>query len=240
MTCPDKHAAISLKLNITRKNILAIVALCLLTLTTGCVKQLELIFPKPVDSAMIGNIKTVVILGNSIVQYGPDPTLGWYGNWGLDASSKENDFVHILIRDLQLKNSNIIVKFRNIAAFEGDFINFPLASVDSLKNADLIIMKIAENVQSNGPQYDQFITCYDRLIHYLDPSNKAVKLIVDGFWDKDPVNNDIRNYAMDNKYPLVSITDLSEPKYKGLAGHPTDEGMRLIAERLWNYMQHYF
>lgn len=189
---------------------------------------------------MIGKIKTVVILGNSIVQYGPDPGLGWTGNWGLDASTKENDFVHILIRNLQLKNSGIVIKFRNIADFEANYVSFPLSSVDTLRNADLIIMKIAENVNAAGPSYDQFITKYDQLVKYLDPSNKAVKLIVDGFWDHREVNNDIRNYAVYKKYPLVSITDLSVSKYKGLAGHPNDEGMRIIAERIWNYVQNYF
>ena len=212
----------------------------LLVSYTGCSKQAELIYPKPIDSAMIGKIKTVVILGNSIVQYGPDPSLGWTGNWGLDASTKENDFVHILIRNLQSKNSGIVIRFRNIADFEANYVSFPLSSVDTLRNADLIIMKIAENVNAAGASYDQFITKYDQLVKYLDSSNKAVKLMVDGFWDHREVNNDIRNYAVYKKYPLVSITDLSVSKYKGLAGHPNDEGMRLIAERIWNYIQNYF
>lgn len=223
-----------------RKNIAFIPILFLLTLNNSCKKQVELIYPKPIDSSMIGNIRTVVILGNSIVRCGPDSSLGWYGDWGMDASIKDADFVHILMRNLQSKDNRIIVKFRNIADFETNFVSFPLSSVDSLRNADLIVMKIGENVNSNETNYNQFITYYDQLVRYLDPSNKAVKLIVDGFWAHDAVNNDIRNYALSKKYPLVSITDLSVSKNKGLAGHPNDMGMRLIAERLWNYIGNYF
>lgn len=191
---------------------------------------------------MIGKIKTVIILGNSIVRCGPDPNLGWFGDWGLDASIQENDFVHILIRNLQSKDNRIIVKFKNIADFELNSVTFPLRSVDTLRNADMIVMKIGENVKAAvDPNYSQFISNYDKLIKYLDPTNQAVKLIVDGFWNNTLVNNDIRNYALTKKYPLISITDLSSvSKNKGLAGHPNDQGMRQIADRIWAYISNYF
>ena len=200
-----------------------------------------MVFPKPVDSSMIGKIKTVVILGNSIVRMSPNLSLGWYGDWGMAASKIDSDFVHILIKNIQAKDKTTHIKFRNIADFETNFVNFPLSSLDSLRNSDFIIIKIAENVESGGPNYDQFITYYDQLINYLDPSNKAVKLIVDGFWKRDPVNADVRNYALRHQYPLISITDLSSVSAnKSIAGHPSDQGMRLIANRLWNYTWNYF
>jgi hypothetical protein len=116
-----------------------------------------------------------------------------------------------------------------------------LSSVDSLRNTDFIIIKIAENVESGGPNYSQFISYYDQLINYLDPSKKAVKLIVDGFWKKDPAISDIRNYALHHQYPLISIIDISTATAnKSLAGHPPDQGIRLIANRLWNYTWIYF
>lgn len=200
-----------------------------------------MIYPQPIDNAMIGKIRSVTILGNSIVRHGPDPSIGWNGDWGMDASALENDFVHILIRNLQSKDNRISVKFKNIADFEFNSSAFQFSSVDSLRNADLIVMKIGENVKSGDPNYNQFIYNYNKLIQYLDSSNKAVKLIVDGFWDYKIVNDDIRNYALSKNYPLVSITDLSSvSKYKGLAGHPNDQGMQLIADRIWAYISKYF
>lgn len=224
-----------------RNLLIYIICIGFVVINFGCTKQyIELAYPKPIDSAKIGKIKTVVILGNSIVKYGPDPSLNWTGNWGLAASKIDSDFVHILIRNIKLKDNSVNIKYANIAGFELDFSGFIFSSIDSLKDADLIVMKIAENVQANGPNYNQFINYYDQLVQYLDPSKKAVKLIVDGFWEREPVNTDIRNYAVSKKYPLISITDLSAPKNKGLAGHPNDQGMRLIAERLWKYISNYF
>ncbi len=221
---------------------MCILSVCLLTLWAGCKKNVsELQFPLPVDSSMIGKIRSVVILGNSIVRTPPTPDIGWNGDWGMAASARENDFVHLLIRNLGLKDSRVTVKFRNIADFEKDFLNFSMSSVDSLRNADLVIMKIAENVRASATSYAQFITYYDQLIRYLDPSGKAVKLLVDGFWANGAVNDDIRNYAVTKKYPLISITDLSASSTnKALAGHPSDQGMQLIADRLWNYIKNYF
>ena len=224
-----------------QKFLLYVLILCTLLLFNSC-KKAEIIYPKPIDTSMIGKVRTVIILGNSIVRYGPDPSLGWTGDWGLDASIQDNDFVHILIRDLQSKDNRIIVKFKNIADFEFNHASFQYSTIDTLRNADMIVMKIGENVNFTAdPNYNQFISNYDKLIQYLDPSNKAVKLIVDGFWDHPDVNNDIRNYALSKKYPLISITDLSSvSKNKGLAGHPNDRGMRLIADRIWAHLGNYF
>ena len=224
------------------KFFLNIAAICLLLVSIGCTKKdAELIYPKPIESLLIGKIKTVVILGNSIVRHSPSPEIGWYGDWGMAASKIDSDFVHILIRNIQAKDKNVLIKFRNIANFETDFMQFPLNSLDSIRNADFIIIKIAENVEAGGANYQKFITQYDQLIKYLDPSNKAVKLVVDGFWKREPVNTDIRNYALGKQYPLISITDLSSlSSNQGLAGHPTDQGMRQIAKRIWNYMSNYF
>lgn len=209
--------------------------------TTTCRK--ELIYPTPVNAAMIGKIKTVVILGNSITRYGPEPSIGWYGDWGMDASGIEKDFVHLLIKQLHASDSSITVKFKNIADFETGYQSFDMHSVDSLKNANLIIMRIGENVKQDDSQLNTFINFYDQLIQYLDSSGQAVKLITDGFWDHPGVNGAIRNYALKKQFPLISITDLSKNNSqtnKGLAGHPSDIGMSLIEERIWSYVFKYF
>lgn len=217
-----------------------LVIICITVVTSSCNKQSQFIDLTPVNDSMIGKIKSRVILGNSIVRHGPLPSIGWYGDWGMAASSKDSDFVHILIRELQAKDNRIIVKFKNITDFETNFVSFNLSTIDSMKNADLIVMKISENVDPNGPNYPQFIAYYNQLISYLDPTNKAVKVIVDGYWEK-LINDKIRNYALDKKYPLITITDLSQTNAnKGFADHPSDQGMRLIARRIWNYIRLYF
>ena len=207
----------------------------------GCKKQLEKVYPTPIDTSMIQKVKKVVVLGNSIVQYGPDQSIGWNGNWGLAASRKENDFIHLLLQSLKAKRNDVTVRFKNIADFESAYLTFSLSTLDSLRDADMLIIKIGENVKSSQPSYRQFIAKYDQLIRYLNPSGKAVKLIIDGFWKNEKVNNDIRSYAVQQKIALLSITDISsDSKNRGIAGHPNDRGMRMIAERVWRYVSLYF
>jgi len=47
-------------------------------------------------------IRRVLILGNSITIYSPAPQIGWYGDWGMAAGSKDKDFVHILDKSLSI------------------------------------------------------------------------------------------------------------------------------------------
>lgn len=196
-----------------------------------------------------GKIKTVLILGNSIVCHSPKPEIGWYGDWGMAASVIDSDFVHLLIRDIHQIDPLVEIKFKNIADFERGFDTYPLSNLDSLKNPDMLILKIAENMNDEKALQDNFIKYYDSLIKYICPDNQSVKIIVDGFWAKKNVNRLIEEYASKKKYPFVTIKDLSKDstnmaigKYenKGIASHPSDKGMRIIEQRIWSAVNEYF
>jgi hypothetical protein len=194
-------------------------------------------------------IKTVLILGNSIVLHSPRAEIGWYGNWGMAASVKDSDFVHLLIRDIHMKDSTVEVRFRNIADFERNFDSYQMTIPDSIRNPYMLIMKISENVDDKRAITDNFISYYDTLVKYLTPENRSVKVIVDGFWAKDNVNRLIEEYAMKNRYLFVSTKSLSEDStntargkfsHKGVAAHPSDKGMRMIEHRIWENIKAYF
>ena len=195
----------------------------------------------------IGKIKTVLILGNSIVHTPPVPEIGWYGDWGMAASVRDSDFVHLLIRDIHQIDPSVVVKFKNIADFERSYVSYPLSSLDSLRNPDMLILKISENVNGKKVLEDNFISYYDNLVKYIAPN--GLKVIVDGFLDNGNVDRLIKEYALKNNYPFVTTTSLSKDTTntaKGkftradIAAHPSDKGMRMIKQRIWNYVKYYF
>jgi len=194
-------------------------------------------------------IKTVLILGNSIVCHSPKPDIGWYGDWGMAASAEDSDFVHLLIRDIHQNAPSADIKYKNIADFERNFDTYSLSNLDSLRNPDMLILKISENVNDEKALNDDFSFYYGRLVDYLDPYQKSIKIMVDGFWGKKYVNKMIEDYALEKKYPFASIDDLSLDSTNkaiglfenaGVAAHPSDKGMRMIEQRIWEKIKSHF
>ena len=198
----------------------------------------------PVDPAKIGHIHRVVVLGNSIVSSAPAPQLGWEYSWGMAASARDKDFVHLLMKDIHSRDTTVDIAWKNVAGFERRYRTYHFSELDSLKGADLYIVKLAENVLDTATD---FIPYYDSLLHYLD-TRGAVKVIMDGFW-KNPVNKKLDSYAGSHHLPFIYISDLSGDKsmeagdhYKnyGVSVHPSDKGMQAIEKRIWDYVQVYF
>ena len=59
-----------------------------------------------------------LFVGNSITRHGPKPEIGWENDWGMAASKKENDYVHVTVSMLEKVEGEIdycIVKDENMA-----------------------------------------------------------------------------------------------------------------------------
>ncbi|ANH79752.1 hypothetical protein A8C56_01090 [Niabella ginsenosidivorans] len=201
------------------------------------------------QSGLVKKHIKVLILGNSILQHAPAPALGWQHNWGMAASAADSDFLHRLQVKILKKQPEAVIEHRNIADFERDYRNYDPEQLAVFKNADIIIMKIGENVKDAAAADSNFIKYYDGLLNFLDERKKAKRVLVDGFWKNRNVNRLIRNYAQENHLPLVSITALSaDPgneatgmyENRGVAAHPSDKGMQLIAEKIWEAIKGYF
>ena len=80
----------------------------------------------------IGSLRVgkVLFLGNSITLHGPAPNIGWTGNWGMAASAREKDYVHLLIdRISNAADGTPKVMNRNIADFERQLTAFNNESI---------------------------------------------------------------------------------------------------------------
>lgn len=193
--------------------------------------------------------KNILILGNSIVAHDPAPEIGWNCDWGMAASARDKDFVHLLNDRFHAIDSNIHVVWQNISVYENNYETYDLTLLHNYRNADMIIIKISENVKYEPGMDVGFIESYNNLLHYLAPSDSVVKIIVEGFWPT-PVNDMIRNYAKKNNYPFVPLADLFENdksnaaiglfEHEGVANHPSDKGMHNIASRIWEVVADYF
>ncbi|MCY7356835.1 MAG: hypothetical protein LH609_05085, partial [Rudanella sp.] len=65
--------------------------------------------------------RRMFVLGNSIMVNSPVPGLGWYNNNGMAASSLQNDFVHILQRNMLALNPQFDMKLIAGGGFERTF-----------------------------------------------------------------------------------------------------------------------
>ena len=212
-----------------------------------------------IDASKIGHIKKVVVLSNSILRHAPASHLGWQGNWGMAASVPDSDFYHRLIRDIHARDTTVIITSGIINRFEWSYPTYALSNLDTFRNADMYIIRLSENVDDRKAVQQHFIAYYDRMIRYLDPQQRAVKVIVEGFWKKGyrwpqpwvkaDVNAMIRDYAIEHQYPFIKCTYLFKQSgnnargiYKdyGVSNHPSDQGMRRIEENIWEYIQAYF
>jgi len=84
----------------------------------GCIKY---VLPLNIG---IETLDDILILGNSITYHSENPSNGWYGNWGMAASSQNKDYAHLLEEKLTALNASIKVKSFNISKFEHKLLEF--------------------------------------------------------------------------------------------------------------------
>lgn len=216
--------------------------LLLLILLTGACKKGGI---RP-DTARKAFTK-IVILGNSITYSERNTSIGWNDSWGMAASSREKDYVHLLSNKFRQADSSARVRALNIAAFELNYkqyeFNNDLRAYRTLK-PDLLILRIGENVQQTGFDAAMFQQRYSDLISYFKNGNPNLTVLsVGSFWPDrryasaemqkhqpylslEPLGFDITNYAFD----MLNVD-------QSVKGHPGDKGMQAIADMIWQKLQ---
>lgn len=189
----------------------------------------------------------IVILGNSITYSERNTNIGWNDSWGMAASSRDKDYVHLLSSKFRQADSSARVRALNIAAFELDYAHYnfnkELRAYRTLK-PDLLILRIGENVQQAGFDAAMFQQRYSSLISYFKNGNPNLTVLsVSSFWPDrryvsaemqkhqpylslEPLGFDITNYAFD----MLNVD-------QSVKGHPGDKGMQAIADMIWQSLQ---
>ena len=191
----------------------------------------------------------VVCLGNSLTHHGYLPDVEWYSDWGMAASKPENDYCHVLERELQAYNKRTRVHPQNIYPFERN----PYCDIDSLigktcAEADIIILRIAENVND----IDAFKKNFPRLVEYCLGITPHV-IVSGAFWPHEKKERILVSAAERHALEFVPLSwityqsdvypkkgdilyDIDGKQYpitkEFIITHPNDKGMRAIATAL--------
>lgn len=199
----------------------------------------------------------VLFLGNSITLHGPAPQIGWTGNWGMAASTRDNDFVHRLVAHIaKAAGDEPRVMVRNIADFERDLGAFNIRETmkDELAfDPDVVILAIGENASS--PKTDEarthFATAFASLLTELKQhgskqlgQTQPTIIVRSQFWQDAEKDTLMKRACTDAGATFVDISQLgldeanyarSERKieHAGVANHPGDKGMQALADALW-------
>ncbi|MDR6809224.1 alpha-galactosidase [Dyadobacter sp. BE34] len=186
----------------------------------------------------------ILILGNSITQHNPAPLLGWNGHWGMAASEESKDYVHLIIDSLKQSKIDADVQFANIAlAFEQRFWNYDSLKINKLTNAepDILILRLGDNISEDALKEHSLQRDIKKLTSKVFPHGKQRVIVTSAFWDKPAVNSCLKKSAKEYQWEYVELSDLSKTAHNtavglfadaGVAKHPSDRGMKEIAQRI--------
>lgn len=249
LTCPAFSACLALCVSALRRGTafasgplsgsLRFFLLFSLLLLAGCGHYNHEVTAEPKNHSF----KKIVFWGNSLTRHGPAPEVGWYGDWGMAATSLDKDFVHIVYQYLVTHSTVVpdLLQVGNIMPFELDpehFVFDPLLA--QIADSDLVVLEVGDNVPSPLVDNDAFKNGYSRLVGRLAEVPGRQVVLVGNWWANSKLTSDIRSAALQRSNVLfVDITGLDAlPQNRGIANdagvsaHPGDAGMAAIADRI--------
>ncbi len=194
-----------------------------------------------------GDLKTVkiIFLGNSITRHAPAPEIGWNGNWGMAASSAEKDYVHLAAADLRAAGKCVGYLARNIADLErnpgGAWEKTPEELVSF--GADTLVLKVGENVPEG--KEEAFQERIREVVKDLRGAGVRHVFLLGTFWAREAFEKGYAALAKEEGYVYISLVPLQDKAFQavgeyaheGVAAHPSDRGMRAIADLLLKAMR---
>jgi len=192
-----------------------------------------------------GSGPRILFVGNSITLHGVKADIGWNAEWGMAASEKEKDYVHLLMESVKRTAPDACFCICQVAEWERAYkegeTKFPLYEAARSFAADILIMRCVENCPKADMDTDLLAQKYDALIEHLKGSDAAQVIVTTGFWHH-PGDEALCRVATDRYKPLIPLGDLGDDdamkaiglfEHMGVANHPGDLGMKAIADRIF-------
>ncbi|NDV68772.1 SGNH/GDSL hydrolase family protein [Dysgonomonas sp. 25] len=194
-----------------------------------------------------------VVVGNSITWHPINEN--WSGEWGMAATSKENDYVHLLDAVFKQNSDSSSFKISSAVNWEIDHNNFDLKYFDSFFDGDeeLVIVRLGENPQDIN-NYEKNFT---KLIRYLKGLSPNAKFIITDIFMSEAIylkeKIAIQKRVCDQErciwVPINHLDTKRNRNYVGnvvndkvienptVANHPGDKGMEAIAEAIIDVLE---
>lgn len=201
---------------------------------------------KNVEIVENGGKYKVLFIGNSITRHGPKPDIGWEHDWGMAASAREKDYVHVAVKLLEEKLGKIDYAIANCADWESHYYDDEKISVLADARAfcaDIVVIRLGENMWSAHENFAKYPIGphFVSMVEYVCSNPSAQVIVTDLFWKNPTIDDAIHTAAKAKGYTLVTLGDLGDEKenmaigkfwHEGVALHPGDNGMQKIAERI--------
>ncbi len=185
------------------------------------------------------DIRSVLVIGNSLTRHAPRTDIGWHFNHGMGATKPELDYVHLFYNQLchYTKSKPKLYYGRVIDEAHLRGICFPLPEI-----ADIVILQIGENFRGKCTKAGVQVP-YGKLVDKLKGLYPHAKIFCIGSWRKG-YGPFIKAAAKEHGADFVDITaiskiDTNSAKADGkfarweIQWHPGNNGMREIAKCLW-------
>ena len=189
-----------------------------------------------------GSVK-IAGLGNSITRHGPKPTIGWAHDFGMAASDKDHDYVHLLFKKLTDSGKKVCFFVKQFAVWErnheDEYDDF-YTDVGQF-NPDIIVFRLGENVNRQA-SLEVYEAATEKLLDYVG-HGKAKLVLTTSFWKHGVADDAVRNICKKRGIEPTELNDLGELdemkaiglfEHSGVANHPGDLGMEHIAQRIYN------
>lgn len=180
----------------------------------------------------------ILVVGNSITRHGPKAEIGWERDWGMAASAPEKDYVHLLYAKLRAAGVEPYMMIRQASGWEVGYLNGDILDKfeeERAFDADIVIYRLGENVKKEmKPAFREKVEAF---INHICPRGKVI--FTTCFWKNEIVDDAIRDLAERRGERCVDILCTVEDQmalehfdHKGVAMHPGDKGMEMIAQKI--------
>ena len=182
--------------------------------------------------------KRILVVGNSITRHGPLKEIGWENDWGMAASAPEKDFVHRLYAKLQQSGQDVYMRIRQCAFWERNYRKEDILThyeEEKAFGADVVVFRLGENVvEEDKPYFKEALRAF---ISHICPSTGKT-IFTTCFWKNEIIDEAVLAVAkergevcLDGYFAKDDVNmALNQFEHRGVAMHPSDEGMEAIAE----------